>query len=226
MAAQEIVQPRPARRTAGPGDLLADLRALAATAPSLARMHTWALLERLSKQDRREEIGTLWACGAPPERMDGAMQGLIMGSMWGTPEVELGSLLIKVHPTWMGKTFDHDSGTGFNRLSAFARPILSVIGAGYRDFRRNGREIEGFRFDHSLQAAAIAPYIPVRALDYGVPKYGNPSVRTFPIARTRDEIVELVPGVYLGRALLSLPSSDVRTIAHFALREPIGRDLR
>lgn len=44
-------------------------------------------------------------------------------------------------------------------------------------------------------------------------------MRTFPIKRTRDEIVELLPGLYLGRALLTMHSGEVRLIAYFGLRE-------
>ncbi|MDV6310633.1 MULTISPECIES: hypothetical protein [Gordonia] len=50
-------------------------------------------------------------------------------------------------------------------------------------------------------------------------------MRTFPIRRTRDEIVELTPGVYLGRALLFASDEDVRLIAYFALRQPVGSPL-
>lgn len=205
--------------------MLEELRTLAETAPALARKNAWELLERLSADDRRSEISTLWANGYPPERIDGALEGLIMGSMWGTPETTLGTLLTRIHPTWVGKTFDHASGTGFNRLAWFSRPAFLVIAAGYRAFNRNGKDIEGFRFNHSLETAAIAPYITVRALDYGVPEYKNPSVRMFPIARTRDEVVELVPGVFLGRALLTQPSGEVLAIAHFALRDQLSQDL-
>lgn len=205
--------------------MLSELRVLAQTSPALARKSAWELLERLSKRDRREDIATLWAHGKPPERIDGALEGLIMGSMWGTPETKLGTMLTKIHPTWVGKTFDHESGTGFNRLIWFSRPVFFVIAAGYRAFNRNGNAVEGFKFNHRLEMAAIAPFITVRALDYGVRDYANPSVRTFPIARTRDEIVEIVPGVYLGRALLTKSDGVVIPIAHFALRDQLSDDL-
>lgn len=208
------------------GQLLAELRERAEAAPALARLECWQLLERLSREDRRPEIAHLWSLGTPPERIDGALEGLIMGSMWGTPETVLGSWLTRIHPTWVGKTFDHETGTGFNRLSAFSRPIFFLIAAGYTEFRRRGPAIEGFRFNHALETAAIPPFITVRALDYGVPAYRNPSVRTFPIARTRDEVVELVPGVYLGRALLTMPDGEVKAIAHFALRDQLAQDVR
>ena len=224
MALPTATAPVPDVHRTAPG-LLGELRAQAADAPALARQACWQLLERLSREDRREEIAALWASGSAPERMDGALEGLVMGSMWGTPETVLGSLLTRIHPTWTGKTFDHAAGTGFNRLVGWSRPAFFLVAAGYTSFSRSGGEIEGFRFDHALETAAIAPYLTVRALDYGVPEYANPSVRTFPIARTRDEIVELVPGVYLGRALLTLPRGDVRPIAHFALRDPLALDL-
>jgi hypothetical protein len=77
----------------------------------------------------------------------------------------------------------------------------------------------GFPFNHRLTTAAIAPFITVRALNYSPARYRNPSLRTFPIKRTRDEIVELVPGLYLGRALLRMDDGEMRLIAYFALRE-------
>lgn len=210
--------------SSAPG-LLRELQTLAETSPALARMNAWELLARLAAQDRRADIAALWANGYPPARIHGALEGLIMGSMWGTPETRLGSLLIKIHPTWVCKTFDHEAGTGFNRLARFSEPAFAILGAGYRAFERHGGVIEGFRFNHALETAAVEPFITVRALDYGVPEYGNPSVRTFPIARTRDEIVELVPGVFLGRALLTQYSGEVLTVAHFALRDKLGADL-
>ena len=77
----------------------------------------------------------------------------------------------------------------------------------------------GYGFTHKLDTAAAEPFNEVRALDYSPAEYRNPSVRTFPIKRTRDEIVELVPRLYLGRALLTMPDGEVRLIAYFALRE-------
>jgi hypothetical protein len=131
----------------------------------------------------------------------------------------LANPLLKVNPTWRGKTFDLAAGTGFNRLAPIARLAMPVIAPGYRGLRRAGGEIEGFHFDHAIDTAAAAPFNAVRALDYGVERYRNPSVRTFPIKRTRDEIVELLPGLYLGRALLTMPDGEIRLIAYFALRE-------
>ncbi|MGW0162629.1 hypothetical protein ACWDUN_25245 [Mycobacterium sp. NPDC003323] len=199
--------------------VLTDLRTLAATAPALARRHGWDYLRDLGDDGRSGQLHLLFAQGSAPQCLDGAFEGLIVGKLFGIPEAQLANPLLKIDPTWRGKTFDDRSGTGFNRLSLISRVAMPVIAPGYRGLRRVGSEMVGFHFKHSVDTAAVAPFIKVRALDYGVEEYRNPSVRTFPIKRTRDEIVELTPGLYLGRALLTMPDGEVRLIAYFALRE-------
>jgi hypothetical protein len=198
---------------------LTDLRELARVAPVLARRQGWGYLRELGRLGRRDQLAALFARGDAPETIDGALEGLIVGKLFGIPEAHLANPLLKIEPTWRGKTFDLAAGTGFNRLAPIARLAMPIIAPGYRGLRKVGREIGGFHFDHRLDTGAVEPFITVRALDYGVETYRNPSVRTFPIKRTRDEIVELLPGLYLGRALLTMPSGEVRLIAYFALRE-------
>lgn len=96
---------------------------------------------------------------------------------------------------------------------------MPVIAPLYRGLRELDGELVGFHFDHRLDTGLVEPRVQVRALDYSVPEYRNPSVRTFPIKRTRDEIVELLPGLYLGRALLTMRDGEIRKVAWFALRE-------
>lgn len=198
---------------------LHDLRALAPSAPVLARLLGWDYLRELGRRRRLDQLAELFGRGEAPETIDGALEGLIVGDLFGIPEAHLANPLLKIEPTWRGKTFDLAAGTGFNRLAPISRLVMPIIAPGYRGLRKVGREIDGFDFNHRLDTAAVAPFVTVRALDYGVETYRNPSVRTFPIKRTRDEIVELTPGLYLGRALLTMPEGDVRLIAYFALRE-------
>lgn len=199
--------------------VLGELCEMAETAPALARRLAWDYLRDLGDRARRDQLAELFARGTAPEGPNGAMEGLIVGNLFGIPEAYLANPLMKIDPTWRGKTFDIRSGTGFNRLSPLGKYTLRAIAPHYRGLRTAGSETMGFGFDHSIDTAAIHPYIPVRALDYSPEKYGNPSVRTFPIKRTRDEVVELIPGLYLGRALLTMPDGEVRLIAYFALRE-------
>ncbi|NMM91759.1 hypothetical protein B2J88_47020 [Rhodococcus sp. SRB_17] len=212
--------------TAVSGPILAELRELAQHAPGRARVEGWRYLRELSAADRRDQIGALFAAGTRPEQLDGAYEGLIVGKLFNVPEAALANPLLAINPTWRGKTFNAESGTGFNRLIPLARYAMRVIAPLYRGLRRVGPEIVGFDFRYSADVGLVTPNIPVIALDYGVEEYSNPSVRTFPIKRTRDEIVELLPGLYLGRALLRMHSGEIRTIAHFALRHFENEEVR
>jgi hypothetical protein len=197
--------------------VLTDLRDLSPVAPALARRQGWAYLQELGRAGRRDQLAALFARGREPDGPHGAMEGLIVGDLFGIPEASLANPLLKINPTWRGKTFDN--GTGFNRLAPLAKYALRAIAPLYGGMRREGPEVVGFPFTHRIDTAAITPFIKVRALDYSPDEFHNPGVRTFPIKRTRDEIVELLPGLYLGRALLTMPSGEVRLIAYFALRE-------
>ena len=199
--------------------VLAELRELAATSPALARRLGWDYLRELGAGNRRDQLAELFAKGAAPDGPHGEMEGLIVGKLFGIPEAHLANPLMKIDPTWRGKTFDQRTGTGFNRLSPLGKYTLRAVAPLYGGLRRIGREVQGYGFTHKLDTAAAEPFNEVRALDYSPAEYRNPSVRTFPIKRTRDEIVELVPRLYLGRALLTMPDGEVRLIAYFALRE-------
>lgn len=201
--------------------LLTELRALAERSPARARAAGWDYLRELGRKDDRAKITALFGQGLPPGELDGKLEGLIVGRLFGIPEAVPANVFIAINPTWLGKTFDAAAGTGFNRLIPLARYAMRVVAPAYGGLRRVEGAMEGFDFDHALDTGLIEPHIPVRALDYSVAAYRNPSVRTFPIKRTRDEIVELLPGLYLGRALLTMRSGQIRTIAHFALREPV-----
>lgn len=205
--------------------MLAELHGMAQSHPTVARAATWQYIKELGDRGDLPALAVLFGEGTAPDGPDGKLEGLIVGKLFGIPEAHLANPLMRINPTWQGKTFDRGAGTGFNRLAPVARLAMPIVAAGYRGLRRGDGEVEGFDFNHSIEKGRIEPRVMVRALDYGVPEYKNPSVRTFPIKRTRDEIVELVPGVYLGRALLTMRSGEVRLIAHFALREPIGSRL-
>ncbi|NKZ15379.1 hypothetical protein HGA11_30850 [Mycolicibacterium septicum DSM 44393] len=199
------------------GSVLSDLRELSLTSPALAVRQGWDYLQDLGKTGRRDQLAALFERGQTPEAPHGALEGLIVGNLFGIPEAYLANPLLKIDPTWRGKTFDTD--TGFNRLAPLAKYAMRVIAPLYRGLRRAGSEMVGFEFTHRIDTAAIPPYIKVRALDYSPAEFRNPSIRTFPIKRTRDEIVELLPGLYLGRALLRMSSGEIGLIAYFALRE-------
>lgn len=185
----------------------------------LARSLCWDYLRDLGSAGRHVQLDALFARGWAPDGPDGPMEGLIVGKLFGIPEAQLANPLMMIDPTWRGKTFDAAAGTGFNRLAPIAKYAMRVLAPLYNGLREEQGEMVGFHFNHRIDVALVEPRVKVRALDYSVPAYRNPSVRTFPIKRTRDELVELLPGLYLGRALLRMPDGEIRKIAWFALRE-------
>lgn len=205
--------------------MLDELRALAEHSPTRARTETWSYLRALGRRDDHNALSHLFGAGVEPRNLDGKLEGQIVGKLFGIPEAKLANQLMKIDPTWRGKSFDLAAGTGLNRLSPIALVAMPVVTFGYLGLRMVGGESEGFHFNHSVDQGLIEPRVTVRALDYGVPQHKNPGVRTFPIRKTRDEIVELTPGVYLGRALLLEGVDEIRLIAYFALRHPVGSPL-
>ncbi|WP_230091010.1 hypothetical protein [Rhodococcus sp. AQ5-07] len=213
------------RDTSAVKSMVVELRELSEMRPTVARATAWRYIKELGDRNDLAALAELFGEGTAPEGPDGKLEGLIVGKLFGIPEAHLANPLMRINPTWHGKTFDLHAGTGFNRLSTIAQLVMPFVAAGYRGLRRRKGEVEGFDFNHAIEEGRIEPRVMVRALDYAVPQYKNPSVRTFPIKRTRDEIVELVPGVYFGRTLLTMRTGEVRLIAHFALRQPIGSPL-
>jgi hypothetical protein len=82
-------------------------------------------------------------------------------------------------------------------------------------FRRINGELVGFDFFHSIEPSPLAPYQPVRAIKYDAAQYNNPLV----LPRTRDELVQVIPGVYLGRATLR-SGNNWKVVGYFGLRSP------
>ncbi|WP_280436835.1 hypothetical protein [Nocardia carnea] len=215
----------PEQQQSAPRAICAELREQAAVRPVSARVQAWDYLTGLGARDDHAALAEMFAAGVAPDGPDGKLEGLIVGKLFGIPEARLANPLMRIDPTWRGKTFDLAGGVGWNRLSPIAGVVMPIITAGYFGLRRAGGEMEGFDFAHALAPSWLESAKTVRALDYSVSEYRNPTVRTFPIGRTRDEIVEVIPGVYLGRALLRMNDGAIRLIAYFALREPIGSPL-
>ncbi len=116
---------------------------------------------------------------------------------------------------WAGKTFNAD-GTGYNRLTSSTRFAAMAVMPHYKLRKING-ELAGFDFYHCIDNSPVAPNIPVRSLNYAAPEHNNPLI----LPRTRDEIVEIVPEVYLGRVLIR-DNFGWNLSGYFGLRYPVG----
>ncbi len=197
---------------------LQSLRQSAAINLEHAQQQTWAWLRELQASTEHYRLPGVFSQGTPPESPDGDCEGIVMnlyGAAWLVAVdrmVRLGQWLGGIG--WTGKTFDPVTGTGYNRLSPGSRIAALLVMPRYRFTRVKG-ELTGFRFFHGLEPSPLPPHATVRAIRYDAPEHANPLV----LPRTRDELVELVPGIYLGRALVR-SAYDWQVVGYFGLRAP------
>lgn len=205
-----------------PAERLEQLRGIAADDPGRARQDAWQWLNEVRAPRDREQLAAIFALGTapPPASPSGDCEGRVLG-LFGTPFLtftdgmaRLGQLLGGIG--WTGKTFDAENGTGYNRLTPFSRVPMFFVMPRYR-FRRVGGELAGFAFEHRIEPTPLGAEQEVRSITYANPEHGNPLM----LPSTRDELVELVPDVYLGRALLQ-NEGEWRPVAYFALRERVA----
>ncbi|WP_216914867.1 hypothetical protein [Nocardia noduli] len=210
--------PGPSPTGQAPSSLVAELRELATSAPAHAAASCWDHLRRTGSADDRDLLAALFAQGAPP-RLNGDYEGLIVGKLFGIPEAALLNPVITVRPGWVGKGFDAATETGYNRLDRLAYSALRVAVPRHRGWRRSPEGVyHGFRFRYRVEPSVLPPFRPVVAVTYTDPALGAPAGGLVPMDRIRDEIVELVPGVCLGRASMASRAGEVKAIGYFALR--------
>lgn len=202
-------------------DRFDQLQALAAREPERAKSAAWAWFRELQAPSQHHELAGLFAQGKTlTDVPHGDCEGIVMtlyGSAWlaGLDQlVRLGQLLGGIG--WAGKSFDTVTRTGFNRLTAGARIPALLTMPRYRFDRIRG-ELVGFRFHYAPEISPVEPKREVIAIRYDDPGDANPLV----LPRTRDELVEIVPNVYLGRALLR-EKGGWSVIAYFGLRYPVA----
>lgn len=178
-------------------DLVAELRELAETKPATAAALVWTLMDDLGRQREKTKLANLFGTGRfPGDDLSGSAEHDLVATLVH-PVVDIparlaASLLPRPLP-WTGKYFDPATSTGRN------------------EFRLLGRRIRAAGFDTYPESGAIDPSPRVLVISYPVP--GRP---------IRDELVEIVPTVYLGRALAHLPGDRFVNVAYWRLRNPSG----
>ncbi|MEW5733564.1 MAG: hypothetical protein AB1921_01850 [Thermodesulfobacteriota bacterium] len=202
-------------------NLLDKLRILAKTNPARASDETWDWFTEFQSLDAHGHLPWLFSQGTAPESPRGDCEGMVLG-LYGNSFLTLVDRLVRLGRVlggigWTGKTFDPDTGTGYNRLTPSSRVPMFLTMPWY-GFKKIGGELIGFQFDHLIEPSPLLPGQEVRAIAYANPKYKNPLV----LPSTRDEIVEIIPNVYLGRVLLS-GASRWRIVGYFALRQPVKK---
>ena len=197
-----------------------ELRNMSVKQPEKAKALAWDLLKALQNPDQQYRLGGVFALGTAPESPHGDCEGINM-NLYGAAWLRGIDLMVKLGQRlggigWAGKTFNAKNGTGYNRLTPGAKIAALLVMPHYKLRKINGQLI-GFDFYHGIDNSPVAPNIPVRALNYNAPEFKNPLV----LPKTRDEIVEIVPNVFLGRVLIR-NDYGWNVSGYFGLRYPVG----
>jgi len=196
------------------------LRSSMKAEPSGAAEAAWAWILDLSERSKPDaaaadaELNELFRMGTVPTDLHGPTEGILVMT---TTNPKLDSSVRAVTALWMpwkGKRFDSGAGTGDNRLTKSTGLVSKLLWPLYSMRDAEAGKL-AFDFKTYVEAGKDDPDLQVMVIDYAnVEK--NPRLI---IRSVRDELVELVDGVYLGKILFS--SGDTYSkIGYFALRTP------
>jgi len=201
---------------------LHDLRELAATERAKAAESAWEWCHDLSRRSADDRAGTdrelseLFRLGDAPDGLRGSTEGILVCTTTAPVLDDAVRALTRVWMPWQGKRFGAD--TGINRMPRSAKLPAKLLWPLYTMTDGAGGAL-AFDFDTYPDKGKDDPDVDVLAIDYA--KAGNPRLV---IRDIRDELVQLVPGAYLGKILFRRPGDRFTKIGYFALYSPAPPD--
>ncbi|GGC54373.1 hypothetical protein IEU95_09455 [Hoyosella rhizosphaerae] len=206
--------------TADTAQRLAELRDRAGTDPAGAANEAWELVKSLRDSDLKDydraasDLEAMFRASSPPASLEGQTEGLLV--MTTTLPI-LDRTVTAVTDLWMpweGKRFG-SAGTGSNRISSRASMPLRLLWPLYNMTQTDDGKL-AFDFKTHVEASRDKD-----GQDQEVLVIDYKSIETNPrllIRSVRDELVELVPGVYLGKILFRVKGKYLK-IGFFALHK-------
>ncbi len=206
-------------------DIVDELRKTAPTDPEGAQQRAWTLIKNLGSQLSKDRdtamnsLAELFAHGDKPSGLDGPTVGALVG--WTAQPIadRAMSTITSLWLPWVGKRFDAQDNSGDNLMEGVVRVLGRLVWPIYK-FKSYGDKTSGFGFKTWTEPGKLDPSTEVLVIDYK----SVPSNPKFLIRSIRDELVQLVPGVYLGKMLWrSQKGSQERhtLLAYFALKSDL-----
>ena len=159
------------------------------------------------------ELNSIFKFGAPPTGLDGPTDGILVMTTTNPALDAAVRLLTNLWMPWQGKRFDSESRSGDNRMVSSAKLPSKLLWPLYKMKDAVDGKL-AFDFKTYNDAGKCDPDVQVMVIDYS--DVGeNPRLV---IRSIRDELVEVVPGAYLGKVLFRLPQDRYEMIGFFALR--------
>ena len=184
-------------------------------AGTAASNRSWRTLSDLGRAESFDRLNSLFASGRAPEGLDGPTDGMMVVPSVGRVRTPIVKVLSRVWMPWLGKRFFAAESRGDNRFSPSVRFPARLLWPSYST-RPNGLERTAFDFVTRTEAGAHDPDTHVLVIDYA-PIEQNPDRL---IRRIRDEIVEVEPGIFLGKILYRENEGEYTSLGFFALRNP------
>ncbi len=196
------------------------LQELAESDPDLARRQVWARIRLAGmragrrRDEAHDSLNRIFRLGTLPEPMlDGRFNGAPIAPTTFVTTDAIFRALSSLWMPWLGKRFDAETATGDNVMLPSARLLAKLFWPGYRFRSLGDGRYAAFRFRTYAGAGALDRDCRVLKIDYDSSE--NPSLLI------RDILDELVPDVYLGKALLRRGEparTSWRLVGYFALR--------
>ncbi len=177
------------------------------------------LADRLRPGANRAEVlrklGQLFRTGtAPDPAPDGFLPGRLLGTSIWAPFDSFVARAASVYMPWQGKTLSAASSTGINQFTKSGRAPLKMLFPKYNPENEGPDGFQAFPFRTRIAPGALDPDIQVFKIDYDFE--ANPD---FLIRKILDELVQIEPGVYLGKVLFRV-RGRFHPIGFFSLRSP------
>jgi hypothetical protein len=197
------VEPDPLEPT--PASVEAYVRALQdLDDPELAGREAWRQIRLAGARagQRRAEahdtLNRIFRLGsAPSEPLDGVCNGILVTPTTSRLTDPLLRALAGAWMPWVGKRFQASESAGDNLLLPSARRPMRLLWPSYRPEDSGDGRCAAFRFRTYASPGKVDPDRETLKIDYD--SDDNPS---FLIRDILDELVEVVPGAYLGKVLL------------------------
>ncbi|TLH49620.1 hypothetical protein C1S80_28340 [Mycolicibacterium aubagnense] len=203
------------------GDRLEWLRKSVSEGQSGAARSAWSWIVELSTladndaDSAEAQLNELFRLGTPPVDLDGPTEGILVMTTTNPALDTVTRAVTALWMPWQGKRFDADTGTGDNRLTRSTGLVGKLLWPLYSMRDAESGKL-AFDFATYVEAGKDDADRQVMVIDYANVE-SNPRLV---IRSIRDELVELVPGVYLGKILFNTGSDRYSKIGYFALRTP------
>jgi hypothetical protein len=189
--------------------------------PGMAKRLAWNQIRlagaraRRHPDEARESLNRTFRLGVPPDPpIDGPTKGILVTPvMPRVAEVPFRGLSEAWMP-WVGKRFDQATQTGDNLLLPSARMASRALWPSYRPEDAGDGRLAAFKFRTYASPGELDPDRQTMKIDYDSEE--NPGLL---IRDILDELVQVVPGSYLGKVLLRRNrQAPWRLIGYFALQ--------